>query len=360
MAPNKSSAQVLSDIGKSLQKEILDESTPLPERCEELIASLEKEVGEDEMTIELLQKSQIGITLGKTIKAIRRHKRNNEEWTTVMESCQRLLTSWKEAAKQESTKQEPNEKEEDTGENALPKSVAVYRARLTCQKKDMYKDPPVLPPQSITIETSMCPLPKRDKATGSLTFQVGQENDVKKLLKDFCPNRTPEEVLRAGSFGGTYFRPIASAVTNVRYNSQNVLNDTVNASWIKGLDHKTLLTSSTYRPQLNKYGVKCGGSLGMWESSGWIADSDPYGWFQWYCRFYQGRRCSDDARQISRWLKSAGPKGRFRSQLCNKILAANKSHDDQTISPVIRQTLLHWGLEITPSILEHHRKRVTK
>merc|ERR1712025_882347 len=78
--------------------------------------------------------------------------------------------------------------------------------------------------------------------------------------------------------------------------------------------------SQVYRKHINKYGVKCGGSLGMWESSGWISDSDPYGWFQWYCRFYNGRRCEDDSRQISRWLKSAGAKGRFRSQLCNKIL----------------------------------------
>lgn len=50
--------------------------------------------------------------------------------------------------------------------------------------------------------------------------------------------------------------------------------------------------------------------VAVWESSGWIVESDPYGWFQWYCRFYQGRRCSDDARQISRWCKSAGPKGK--------------------------------------------------
>lgn len=91
-----------------------------------------------------------------------------------------------------------------------------------------------------------------------------------------------------------------------------------------------------------------------------VLDCDPYGWFQWYCRFYQGRRCSDDARQVSRWLKSAGPKGRFRSQLCNKILAANTSHDDRSISPVIRQTMLHWGLDITPQVLEQHRKRVGK
>jgi hypothetical protein len=95
---------------------------------------------------------------------------------------------------------------------------------------------------------------------------------------------------------------------------------------------------------------------------------DPYGWFQWYCRFYQGRRCSDDGRQISRWLGVAGSTGRFRTQLCNKILmagATSSSSDgrrmeawkDASVSPVIRQTLHHWGLEITAEIVEQHRKR---
>ncbi|KAL7448726.1 hypothetical protein ACHAWC_000872, partial [Mediolabrus comicus] len=174
---------------------------------------------------------------------------------------------------------------------------------------------------------------------------------------EFHPNRTPEEVLRSGSFGGTYFRPITSAVTNISYKSDEVLKDTVDPSWISGLNKSSMLTSSKYSTAVNKYKVKCGGSLGMWESSGWISNSDPYGWFQWYCRFYSGRRCSDDIRQIKRWCKSAGLKGRFRSQICNKILAAGTVCDDVRISPVIRQTLLHWGLEITDDVLNKHRNR---
>jgi hypothetical protein len=364
---NKSSAQVLVDIGKSLTADVVDAPNPSIERCQELVGALEQEVGTDGMTVTLLKSTSIGVTLGKTVKAIRRHKRvadsTTEDWSTVMDSCQRLLSSWKETAKQEASQKKGSDEEEEeveTGGNALPSSVSAYRQRLVSQKKDMYKDPPVLPPASIAIETTKCPLPKRDKKTGMLTFQAGENDELKTMLKDFHPNRTPEEVLRAGSFGGTYFRPITSAVTNMRYNAKDVLKDTVDPSWIKGLDSKTLLTSSTYRNQVNKFGVKCGGSLGMWESSGWISECDPYGWFQWYCRFYMGRRCSDDARQISRWLKCAGPKGRFRSQLCNKILAVNTTPDDRSISPVIRQTLLHWGLEITADVLQKHRKRVNK
>ena len=56
------------------------------------------------------------------------------------------------------------------------------------------------------------------------------------------------------------------------------------------------LPVSRHSMGVNKFGAKCGGSLGMWESSGWISSLDPYGWFQWYCRFFQGRRCSDDER----------------------------------------------------------------
>jgi hypothetical protein len=373
-ASSKASLEIFCHIGKKLKTEVVDPSDPSLERCKELVAALQEESDKNTMTVSILQRSNIGVVLGKTVKAIRRYKRDSkqaDEWSTLMESCQRLISSWKDAAaKQESNgkdaaaKQESNgkddEEEEDVGENALPASVSMYRSRLTKQNKEMYKDPPVLPPPTIMIESKSYPLPKRDKESGILTFQPGSNESLQKLIKDFHPNLTPEEVLRAGSFGGTYFRPITSAVTNVRYNAKDVLKDTVHPSWIKGLDQKTQLTSSTYRPQMNKFGVKCGGSLGMWESSGWIADCDPYGWFQWYCRFYQGRRCSDDARQVSRWLKSAGPKGRFRSQLCNKILAANTSHDDRSISPVIRQTMLHWGLDITPQVLEQHKKRVGK
>ena len=74
---------------------------------------------------------------------------------------------------------------------------------------------------------------------------------------------------------------------------------------------------------------------------------DPYGRFQWYCRFYRGRRTSDDERQIGRWLKLAGPNGRFKKRLINMIKKKNTSYDDEKVSPVIRQVLLHWGYQLT-------------
>ena len=105
--------------------------------------------------------------------------------------------------------------------------------------------------------------------------------------------------LQRGSFGGTYFRPIISAVLNRKISSKEVLED-IPKEWLKGLDLKNQVCASTYDKDVNMYKVKCGGSLGMWESSGWISPIDPYGWFQWYCRFFQGRRSTDDERQIGR------------------------------------------------------------
>lgn len=252
-------------------------------------------------------------------------------------------------------------KHDDDDDSGLPSSVSEYLSRLKRHNKELYKDPPVLPPGSIVIETEYVALPKRDATTGRLRFVPSpqQQKQKQSLFQDFRPNQTPAEVLQGGAFGGTYFRPISSAVTNRSYHPKDVLPTSVQDDWIAGLDAKTMLTSSTYCESVNKFKVKCGGSIGMWESSGWISNADPYGWFQWYCRFYQGRRCSDDERQIKRWLGIAGTKGRFKSQLCNKIIAAcprGTAIHDVSISPVIRQTLFHWGLLITKDVLEEHIK----
>ena len=94
---------------------------------------------------------------------------------------------------------------------------------------------------------------------------------------------------------------------------------------------------------VNKYVVKCGTSLRFWENKGWINEIDPYGWFQWYFRYWLGRR-SVDERQINRWKRIMS---RFRGKSVKTIKNANSKFDDYSISPKIRQILLHWRYELT-------------
>ena len=175
----------------------------------------------------------------------------------------------------------------------------------------------------------------------------------------FIPNVTPKDVIRMGSFGGTYFRPIYSSITKRNYTSKDVISE-YPKTWFKGLDIEKMVTSEKYDKKVNKYGVKCGSSLEVWEENNWINEEDPYGWFQWYCRFYRGRRSDDDERQIKRWLNLTGPNGRFKKRLMNEIIKKKKKYNDPTVSPVIRQVLLHWGYELTKKDLDDYKRRKGK
>jgi hypothetical protein len=162
---------------------------------------------------------------------------------------------------------------------------------------------------------------------------------------DFKPNLTPNEIFKLGSFGGTYWRPIYSSVTN-----KNCINKHIKypKSWWKGIPNNWLVTPwNEYDKQINKYKVKVGTTLEFWEEKNWITKYHPYGWVQWYCDFYKGKRGNDDERQINRWVRTAGPKSRFRRALINLILKNKSKYDDFTISPKRRQTLQHWAYILT-------------
>lgn len=198
----------------------------------------------------------------------------------------------------------------------------------------LYRVPPKKPPTDIIIFKKKEEIPQKNKL-GELVFKDHLE---------FKPNLTPKEVIQAGSFGGTYFRTILSGITGKKYVDawKEFPSD-----WFEGLDIKKNVASQIIDASVNKYKVKAGGNLDMWESSGWITEIDPYGWFQWYCRFYLGRRTSDDLRQIKRWLSSCGANGRFRTTLIRKIINAKVSYNDFNIGAVVRQGMLHWGYELT-------------
>jgi hypothetical protein len=185
---------------------------------------------------------------------------------------------------------------------------------------------------------------------GIFTFHPAQDETDKSvidLISKFHPNKSPSEILKDGAFGGTYFRKIKSQVCNNQI-FDNAWKE-LPKEWIEGLDPKIYLNCpfDKYNKNINKYKVKSGTTLEDWESSGWISPIDPFGWFQWYCRFFQGRRSYDDARQIDRWLKCCGLNGRWKLNLCTKIDRAGTTYNDFKVSPVVRQTLLHWAYELT-------------
>ena len=85
-------------------------------------------------------------------------------------------------------------------------------------------------------------------------------------------------------------------------------------------------------------------------SSATSPDSPKHGCFRFriFTIFSRcGRRTADDARQIQRWKACASPRGRWRNQLCGAVAKASRSFDDASVSPVIRQTLLHWAYDLS-------------
>ncbi|KAF1808297.1 hypothetical protein P152DRAFT_405752 [Eremomyces bilateralis CBS 781.70] len=198
-----------------------------------------------------------------------------------------------------------------------------------------------------TTWTATEPRPTRD-ASGTLHFASHP---------DFQPNKSPSEILREGSFGGTYFRPLYSKALGT-----TISDDwrELPSSWVKGLNISKFLTSSEYDPTINKFGVACGQSIEEWEAAGWIHHQyDVRGWLQWYCRFFMGRRCDDDEWQIGRWMRCAGDTGRWKRALLKNYVAmgvrnvADEGLDEaESVSPVIHQTCHHWAFEAKQPILD--------
>ena len=125
---------------------------------------------------------------------------------------------------------------------------------------------------------------------------------VFKDYPDFRPNLTPREIFKLGSFGGTYWRPIYSSVTKKHYKNKH---KNYPKSWWKNISENHLSRSwNDYDKSINKYNVKVGTTLEFWQEKKWITKNHPYGWIQWYCDFYNGKRRIDDQWQISRWIRN--------------------------------------------------------
>ena len=133
----------------------------------------------------------------------------------------------------------------------------------------------------------------------------------------FKPELTPKEMLRLGVFGGKY-------LTDCRAEFPT--------SWFAG----ARLCAERHDGRLNCFGVNASQSLAVWRRSGWIHRQDPRGWFQWYCRYYMGRRSADDVRQIRRW------------RAITRHVAAIRNHcerGDLECRRKQRQAVLHWAYD---------------
>lgn len=145
------------------------------------------------------------------------------------------------------------------------------------------------------------------------------ERSGKNFHPDFQPDVTPQEMLELGVFGGNYFDGIP---------------DEFPKSWFK---NARLSPDAQQHKELNFFGVSASQPLSVWQKKGWIHPDDPRGWFQWYCRYYLGRRIhEEDERQIQRWKSFK----RHGTQVYN-----NCKPGDLSCRPRQRQALLHWAYD---------------
>ena len=170
----------------------------------------------------------------------------------------------------------------------------------------------------------------------------------------FNPNLTPGEIIEAGSFGGSYFGLPIEEYTN--YDYQELFN-----KHFDGVDTKLYL-GEEYKPRLNKFKIRSGMDYQYWKDMGWMHKDDPYGWFEWYCKYSLGRRHEDDERQIKRWNDFCGVNGRWRRRIYKIIDEAGGYNNNEskwiysTVSPRIQQSLQHWGYRINKKDYESYKR----
>lgn len=151
--------------------------------------------------------------------------------------------------------------------------------------------------------------------TYELTEPAGRNFDPR-----FRPQLTPREMLALGVFGGVYLRDAVAEYPK---------------SWFAQAKFQKPGVY-THDAKLNYFGVNASQPLRVWRQKGWIYKDDPRGWFEWYCRYYLGRRSPDDERQIKRWLAM------------RRHIAQIKNHcrvGDELCHTKQRQALLHWAYD---------------
>ena len=159
----------------------------------------------------------------------------------------------------------------------------------------------------------------------------------------FYPLLTPREMIEAGAFGGCYFGLPIEEYTNFEYQKLFDYHFT-------GLD-TSLYLGETYKPRMNKFKVRSGMDYEYWKKMNWMHERDPYGWFEWYCKYSIGVTGEDDTRQIRRWQDFCGEKGRWRNRIYTRI----EETGNWDVSPRIQQSLLHWGYKVNQEDYDQYK-----
>ena len=139
----------------------------------------------------------------------------------------------------------------------------------------------------------------------------------KNFHPDFKPELSPKEMLELGVFGGKYMTDCKKEFP---------------ANWFQ----RAKLCPNRHDPELNFFGINASQPLTVWRAKGWIYEEDPRGWFQWYCRYYMGRRGPDDERQIKRWRAIQRHIAQIRKNCRRGDLQCRRKQ---------RQAVLHWAYD---------------
>ena len=139
----------------------------------------------------------------------------------------------------------------------------------------------------------------------------------KNFHPEFKPQLTPKQMLALGVFGGKYMTDCRAEFS---------------ADWFT----RAKLSPRRSDAKLNFFGVNASQPLSVWRKKGWIWPGDPRGWFQWYCRYWMGRRCEDDFRQIGRWKAVRRHIAQLRKHCRPGDLKCRRKQ---------RQALLHWAYD---------------
>lgn len=179
--------------------------------------------------------------------------------------------------------------------------------------------------------------------TYALTAPMGKSFDPK-----FTPHLTPAQMLSLGVFGGNYFEGATDEYPEEWFkDAKTMFSEKIGAKLLR-MDEPVFLGEKVnkkrdhirfgrpYDESLNFFHVDASQSREEWARKGWLHRDDPRGWFQWYCRYYMGRRHADDTRQIDRWAKMA----RHVMWLQNACTPG-----DLHCRPRQRQALLHWAYD---------------